>query len=111
MLEGIESLKSAILSSDAQYELAQEGMRLRFGDSLPPFPTSDLLKVRRPLDEGDNAWVVLNRIQENVMNGGWETKSVFSGRKSMARGVEAIAPVMRINEGLWTRAAELAEVA
>ena len=109
MLAGIETLKGAVLASDQQYELAATGMELRYGSSLPPFPTSDLLRVRRPVDEGDSAWTVLNRIQENVMNGGWDTKSVFSGRKSSVRAVEAVAPVMRINEGLWTKAAELAE--
>ena len=63
--------------------------------------------VRRMVDDGLSAWSVLNRIQENVMQGGWHTKSMFTGRKSSVRAVEAIGPVAKINAGLWTKTEEL----
>lgn len=109
MLENISNMQKAVLSPEQSYTLAQEALRLRYGTMLPPFKAEDLLAVRRPADEGDTAWKVLNRIQENVMQGGWETRSMFTGRKSAVRSVEAVGPTMKINEGLWTKAAQLIE--
>jgi hypothetical protein len=111
MMESVRLLQSKTLSKEAQFMLAVHAMDLRYGSTLKPFPTEELLYVRRSADAGDTAWRVLNRIQENVVQGGMETRSVFSGRKSQVRAIEAIAPLMRINEGLWTKAAELAELA
>lgn len=107
MMEQIEGFKKAILTTEQTYELAEHAMALRYGLGLHPFKTDDLLKVRRAVDDGLSAWSVLNRIQENVMQGGWETRSAFSGRKSAVRAVEAIGPVAKINTGLWTKVEEL----
>lgn len=112
MVRQIELFKATTLTPELSYQLAEEAMALRYGTGIKPFKTEDLLKVRRSVDDGMNAWAVLNRIQENVMQGGWETKSVFSGRKSRVRPVEAIGPVNRINTGIWTACENLiAEVA
>jgi hypothetical protein len=112
MLENIRTMQQAVLSPEQSYTLAEEALRLRYGTMLPPFKADDLLNVRRSQDAGYTAWKVLNRIQENVMQGGWETRSMFTGRKSAVRPVEAVGPSMRINEGLWSKAAQLvAEVA
>jgi hypothetical protein len=107
MMEQIEGFRTAILSESQTYELAEHAMALRYGLGLHPFKTADLLRVRRSVDDGFSAWSVLNRVQENIMQGGWETKSVFTGRKSKVREVEAIGPVAKINAGLWTKVEEL----
>lgn len=107
MLTQIDLFKSSEITREQSYHLAEVAMQLRYGDTLKPFPTDDLLKVRRPVDDGLSAWSVLNRIQENVMQGGWETRSIFSGRRSAVRPVEAIVPTQRINAGLWTACEEL----
>jgi hypothetical protein len=106
MLEDIDAFKSTRLEREAQLEFAKLASRLRYGTTLPPFPSEQLLNVRRPADEGDTVWAVLNRIQENVMNGGWETTS-FSGRRSQVRSVERVSAVTKINEGLWDHAHSL----
>lgn len=112
MVEQISMFQQAVLSRDQSYELAQEAMVLRYGQSpILPFAVDDLLKVRRPVDDGLTAWSVLNRIQENVMQGGWATRSAFSGRKSAVRPVEAIVASQRINTGLWTKCEQLVEAA
>jgi len=107
MIAQIEGFQLATFSEEQGYELAKTAMELRYGNTLHPFPLTDLLRVRRPVDDGLTAWSVLNRIQENVMQGGWETRSVFSGRKSSVRSVEAITATHKINTGLWTRCEEL----
>lgn len=109
MIEQIASFQEAVLTDEQTYTLSKRAMALRYGGTPPPFPHEDLLKVRREVDAGNIAWNVLNRIQENVMQGGWETRSIFSGRKSRVRPVEAIVPTQKINAGLWTACEELIE--
>jgi hypothetical protein len=107
MFNQIEVFKTVDLSYDQRNVLAETAMSLRYGDAIKPFKAVDLLKVRRPVDDGLSAWSVLNCVQENVMQGGWETKSVWTGRKSRVRGVEAIAASNKINQGLWTAVEEM----
>ena len=108
MIEQITGFQEAILSPESMYKLAQTAVALRYGsNALPPVTPQELLHARRAPDEGDSAWAVLNRIQENVMQGGWETKSIFTGRRTRVREIEAIVPRARINAGLWTACEEL----
>ena len=107
MVKQIELFKESDLTIEQQYALADAAMSLRYGATVRPFNTKDLLNVRRSVDAGTNAWAVLNRIQENVMQGGWDTKSVWTGRKSSVRPVEAIVPMQRINTGLWAACEEM----
>jgi hypothetical protein len=108
MLENIELFKSRTLEQEAQLEFAKLAQRLRYGDTLPPFPARDLLAAKREADAGDSVWKVLNRIQENIMNGGWETRSTMFQRRSTVRAVERVSAVTKINAGLWDKALELA---
>ena len=108
MIEQIATFQQAILAPEQMYSLAKQAVALRYGgNTLPPVTPQELLNVRRAPDAGDAAWAVLNRIQENVMQGGWETRSAFSGRRTMVREIEAIVPRARINAGLWTACEEL----
>ena len=107
MLEHIDEMRARDISRDAQMEYAKLAQRLRYGDTLPPFQPEELLNVRREADAGDSVWRVLNRIQENVMHGGWETRSTLFNRRSQVRPVERVSAVAKINGGLWDHALEL----
>lgn len=107
MLDHIDAMQSIEISQEAQIEYAKLAQRLRYGDTLAPFPAEDLLAARRREDEGNSVWRVLNRIQENVMNGGWETRSTMFARRSQVRPVERVTAVAKINGGLWDHALEL----
>lgn len=107
MTKQIELFQQTMLNDEQILKLADVAMELRYGSYMKPFAATDLLKARRKVDEGNGAWEVLNRIQENVMQGGWETRSPLSGRKSAVRAVEAIAPAQKINAGLWAAAEEM----
>lgn len=109
MLENIETFRIKNAPYTVQTELAELAMRSRYGDTMASFPAHDLLHVRRESDAGDSLWKVLNRIQENVMNGGWETRSTMFARRSQVRAVERVSAVAKINAALWDRATELAE--
>lgn len=107
MLEHVDAMREKIISYEAQAEWARLAQRLRYGDTLPPFQPEDLLQPRRDADAGDSVWKVLNRIQENIMNGGWETRSTMFNRRSQVRPVERVSAVAKINGGLWDHALEL----
>lgn len=104
VLETIEAFKSRELSEEEQVRFAQFGLRSRYlyrkelpkkvvGDSV----TSRLLEVRRPEDEGSNAWVVLNRVQE----------SLIRGVDGVIKGTQAFGDNIRTNQFLW-RGTEMA---
>jgi hypothetical protein len=108
MMEQRERMTSVLLESTQQEGLAERALRLRYGPSVAPFPATDLLHCRRPEDEKPTVWNILNRIQENVLSGGWETRSAYLGRRSAVRPVERVTAVATINAGLWDAALELA---
>lgn len=108
MMDQIDVMRVRKLRPEQQYRLAERALKLRYGPTLPPFPATDLLQTRRQEDAQDTAWNVLNRVQENVMNGGWETRSPLYGRRSAVRPVERVSVVAKLNSGLWDEAMALA---
>jgi Domain of unknown function (DUF932). len=111
MMEQMEKWRKITLSDAAAYSLAKTAVQLRYGDTVPPFKPAELLLVRRDADRAPTLWNTLNRIQENIMGGGWETRSAMFGRKSTVRPVERVSAVAKINGGLWDAAFQLAEEA
>jgi len=109
MLDNIERFKGVTLSTEHQYRLAEVGVKLRYPNTLAPFPTSELLTCRRDEDVNPTLWNVLNRVQENALYGGWETRSRLLNRRGTVRPVERVSAVASINGGLWDAALALAE--
>ena len=108
MLEAIDEMRTVFMPQEKQYALAQRAIELRYGSVMAPFTPNDLLSnVRRDEDKDNTVWTVLNRIQENIMDGGWETRSMMFGRRSMVRPVERVSQVAKINGGLWDAALEV----
>jgi hypothetical protein len=111
MMSFIDRLRSKAADTDMQMRLAEKAMRLRYGQTVAPFPATDLLAVRREEDKDPTLWNMLNRIQENILNGGWETRSAMYARRSAVRPVERVTAVASINGGLWDEAIAIAEEA
>ena len=107
----VGEMQELTLRTEAAYEMARAALKLRYGDALPPFNPEQLLDIRREEDRGDSVWKVMNRIQENLMYGGFETRSLMFNRRSMVRGVERVSEAVRINRGLWTLAEEALQAA
>jgi len=78
----------------AEYALAAQALRW---ESNPEYVDVDtLISSTRKEDNGNDLWVVFNRIQEKIINGGYENKD---GRK--VRPVKNFSQNISINEGLW----------
>ena len=110
LIAHIDMFRNTPTTRDTEMRMATAAIKLRYGDTLPPFPVEDLLRLRREEDAHANLWSVLNRIQENIMDGGWETRSLL-GRKSMVKAVERVSSVAKINAGLWDEAHAIAKEA
>lgn len=106
LVERTVEMRKKLLNAEQQYEFARQALKLRYGDTLPPFNAELLLHARRIQDVGDDVWCVFNRVQENIMYGGFETRSLMFNRRSMVRGVERVSEAVRINRGLWDLAQE-----
>jgi hypothetical protein len=111
LIESVDRFKGIQLDTSRQYRLADRAVKLRYGDTVAPFPVADLLQVRREEDRDPTLWNMLNRIQENIMDGGWETRSALYGRRSTVKPVERVTAVAKINSGLWDEAELIAQEA
>jgi hypothetical protein len=107
MVEQIGAMKHRMLTSAQQLKLADVALSLRYGSTVAPFQAAELLNARREQDAGDSVWHVMNRVQENIIDGGWETRSQMFGRRSAVRPVERVSAVAQINGGIWGAALAL----
>lgn len=103
----VERFKQKILSEEAQRKFAQDAIELRWGQSAP-IEVAQALEVRRTQDLGQDAWTILNRIQENVVRGGLPGVSK-TGKPRHTRTVTNLSENVRINRGVWSLAEALIE--
>lgn len=108
MLDNMQHFQHIKLLPEHQYRLAEQGIKLRYGGTLPAFTVQDALTCRRDEDEEPTLWNIMNRVQENAVYGGWEKKSLGYSRRTTVRPVERVTAVTQINAGLWDAAAALA---
>ncbi len=91
-------------------EFAERATALRWPTSKtqPRVAPAALTVAKRPEDSADTLWNVYNRVQEKLINGGFEV--TFGSRKhpSIARAVTGIDRIIDINRTLWQLAAEYA---
>lgn len=64
-----------------------------------------LLTVRRDEDKPNDLWHVFNRVQENMLRGGNETRTE-EGRVAMTKGIGRIERDVQVNSALWGLAVE-----
>ena len=70
----ILELQNIELDAETQRELVKRAMDIRFGGAKFQPVVDDVLKVRRQGDQGNNGWVVTNRVQEALIRGGVRTQ-------------------------------------
>ena len=99
ILNMIESFKQRLLSEEEQLDYAKYAIKGRYlyRKELPsPFKNLDdmaqkILVARREADQGDQAWSVYNRVQENIVRG-------IEGRTRALKGYD---DGIRVNRLLW----------
>lgn len=110
----IDLWKTVNVSEDDAFHLAEQGAVLRWGadTSLHPLAPQALLEARRNADTGNTLWRVFNRVQENLIKGGQRTQGrlnpVTNKPFRATRGLRNLTLDLKVNEGLWQAASELA---
>lgn len=106
--ERVDEYRSTVLTQGEQSAFAEAAVELRWGsdtetgNSLAPIDNSrQVLVPRRYEDRKDDAFTVLNRAQENLIQGGLPGRSA-SGRRTRTREVAGVNENVRLNRGLWT---------
>lgn len=97
--QSIDKLTSTTLTDLQVAQFERKALDLRFGQTT--FLTSTIGQSRRPVDDSPTAWNVLNRTQENVINGGFKF-----GPKS-ARKVSSPAKLAELNSALFSEMLQL----
>ncbi|MBS0377202.1 MAG: DUF932 domain-containing protein [Proteobacteria bacterium] len=107
LVTSVEHLECRHLDYLEQLDFASAALALRFpGRPECGLEPARLLVPRRAEDAGDDAWRVLNRVQENVLRGGIPRRTA-TNRLVRTRAITAIREDIRINAGLWDRALAL----
>lgn len=103
----VASMQRRLMGSKEVEEFAVKSMLLRYPtlDAAPIDPT-EILAKRRAEDNGQSLWLVFNRAQENIINGGlMGNKRDARGRRRVMRQINSVRRQVSVNKGLWDLAA------
>jgi hypothetical protein len=90
------------MSADQQKEFAQKAFALRsYTDrQLTEEELTEFLAPRRAQDAGDSLWVVLNRVQESVLKGGFHVTN-SNNKLRRAKSIKNIQKDIQLNQQIW----------
>jgi hypothetical protein len=105
----INDYNQIIMSKEAQKAFAQQAFALRsYQDrQLTEIELEEFLAPRRKQDEGDSLWVVLNRIQESVLKGGYSITNK-KDKIRRAKSIKNIQQDIKLNQQVWELAGTFA---
>lgn len=102
----VERMEQRALPKDAQIAFAEHALALRYSEPAQHgMQPSQLLTCRRPQDLGEDLWSTLNKVQENLLQGGLSRRCA-SGRLTRTRRITAIRQEVRLNSALWDLATQ-----
>lgn len=90
-------LEATILDDDTILELAAAACEYRFLKRFSKEDVAILVEACRPQDEGNDAWRVLNRIQEKIMKGGFKVGPM----KRTAKTVKSVVQDLELNQMVY----------
>jgi hypothetical protein len=100
----INKFSETVISDELALDFALKATQLRFKNKMINSDVVSLLEVTRKEDEGNNVWCVLNRLQEKLINGGFQYTNE-KGKTRKARTLKNFTQNIEFNSELW----ELAE--
>ena len=103
-----ESYKSIELLPKEQLILAEEAVKLRWGEESAIDPRR-LLYASRVADMPNTLWNTFNRVQENLIKGGVSGRSA-TGRRTTSRAVGGVNENVKLNRALWALTEKMAEL-
>jgi len=96
------------MTSEQQHEFAIKAVEARFGEDkqLTDEDIKGLLIAERKEDVGDTCWLIMNRVQEKLTNGGFSYLSV-KGKPRKARAIKNFTQDIEFNQKIWSLLEEL----
>ena len=103
-----DGMRSLTLNDGEQAAFARAALTLKYDEDTAPAPVTEaqILRPRRAADLSDDMWTTLNRVQENLIQGGLHGRNK-SGHRSRTRPVQGIDQSVKLNRALWTLAEEM----
>lgn len=98
----INQFNRITLTPTQQREFARRAIALRsYSDRVPTeAELEDFLAPRRTQDQGNSLWVVMNRIQESVIKGGYHMLN-GKGNQRRAKSIRNIQKDIEVNQAVW----------
>lgn len=103
-----DGMRALTLNAGEQDAFARAALMLKYDEQEGPAPITEtqVLRSRRFEDGKDDMWTVLNRVQENMIQGGLVGRN-RSGQRTRTRPVQGIDQNVKLNRALWTLAEEM----
>jgi hypothetical protein len=100
----VEEYKTIELTEVEKGKFAYVARNMNWGENSVINPES-LLEVKRPEDESNNLWIIFNRIQEHILQGGiqYSAPSDKTGkiRRRSTRKIKSVVRDLKLNSDLW----------
>jgi hypothetical protein len=105
MIEAVEKFRSVVLTQNEAREMAKAAIELKFNQEERKFvmEPDEVLRARRYDDKKPDLWTTFNTIQENLVKGGVQGRTV-NGRRRTDRAVKSLGRDIKLNRALWTLA-------
>lgn len=96
------------MTPEQQHEFTVKAVEARFGEEkqLTDEEIKNLLVAERKEDVGNTCWLVMNRVQEKLTNGGFSYLSV-KGKPRKARAIKNFTQDIEFNQKIWSLLEEL----
>ncbi len=104
LINKINQFKSISLTEPQINDFAKKSWALRF-DKKYLIDSNNITKSVRKDDEGNDLWNVFNRVQENLIKGGFKIVNTENNKVRVIKKVRSFVNDIKLNEDLW----ELAE--
>jgi hypothetical protein len=104
MEEQVRAMQGRQLTEREQMQFAARAISLRWPEGTEAVSTNMVLRPRRDSDAANDAWHVYNRVQENVIMGGFQAANTSRN----VRNLEQVSSVVRVNRAMWDMAVRLA---
>ena len=106
--ESRQGMQALSLNAGEQGAFARAALAIKYDTETAPAPITEaqVLDVRRMQDDAPDLWTTLNRVQENLVQGGLRARSA-TGRRTRTRAVQGIDQNIKLNRALWVLAQEM----
>jgi hypothetical protein len=108
VVANLNKFSQVLMTPEQQHEFAAKAVAARFGEDkqLTDEDIKSLLLAERKEDVGNTCWLVMNRVQEKLTNGGFSYLSA-KGKPRKARAIKNFTQDVEFNQKIWGLLEEL----